>query len=85
MIVERTPTVAEYLALIESVGFRPRDPEAVAIALGNSLFSVCAVADSVIVGRGRIIGDGGLHLYLTDVIFRPQYQRQGIGTRIVAS
>ena len=72
MIVERTPTVAEYLSLIESVGFRPRDPDAVAIALGNSAFSVCAITASIIVGCGRVIGDGGLHYYLTDVIVRPE-------------
>lgn len=82
-IVERVPSVAEYCNLIEVVGFRRRDPKAVEVALRNSYFAVCAEADSRIVGCGRVIGDGGLHFYLTDVVVHPAYQRQGIGTRIV--
>ena len=84
-IVERRPSVAEYVALIESVGFRRRDPKAIAIALDNSIYAVCAVADGGVVGCGRVIGDGALHYYLTDVIVRPEWQRHGIGTGIVAS
>jgi hypothetical protein len=74
-IVERVPTVVEYCELIESVGFRRRDPKAIDIALANSLFAVCAEVSSGIVGCDRVIGNGGLHFYLTDVIVRPEYQR----------
>jgi ribosomal protein S18 acetylase RimI-like enzyme len=41
--------------------------------------------NSEVVGCGRVVGDGGLHFYLADIIVRPEYQRQGIGTRIVAA
>jgi len=41
-IVERIPSVAEYCDLVESVGFRHRDPRAVEIALQGSYFAVCA-------------------------------------------
>ena len=84
-ILERAPTVVEYCELIHSVGFRRRDPRAIEIALGNSIFAVCAEMNSEVVGCGRVIGDGGLHFYLADIIVRPEYQRQGIGTRIVAA
>jgi GNAT superfamily N-acetyltransferase len=82
-IVERTPTVEEYLHLIEAVGWRPREPRAVEIALRASLFAVCAEVGGAAVGCGRVIGDGGLHLYLADVVVVPAHQRRGIGTRIV--
>lgn len=82
-IVERVPRIAEYCDLIDAVGFRRRDPIAVEVALRNSYFAVCAEADGRIVGCGRVIGDGGLHYYLTDVVVHPAYQRRGIGTRIV--
>jgi GNAT superfamily N-acetyltransferase len=85
LLIERVPNVSEYCELVESVGFRRRDSRAVEIALGNSLYAVCAMVDSFIVGCGRVIGDGGLHFYLTDVLVRPAYQRRGIGTRIVVS
>jgi hypothetical protein len=76
IIVERVPSVTEYCDLIQSVGFRRRDSKAVEIALKNSYFAVCAKVGSRIVGCGRIIGDGGLHLYLTDVVVHPEYQRR---------
>src|SRR5262249_13000584 len=83
-LTQRVPTVDEYVDLIQSVGWKPRDSRAISIALGNSLFSVVALADDRIVGMGRVIGDGGLHFYLSDVIVRPEFQRQGIGTSIVS-
>lgn len=36
-----------------------------------------------IVGMGRVLFDFGYTAYLGDVIVRPQYQGQGIGTQIV--
>lgn len=84
-IAERVPTVDEYIQVIASVGWRQRERPAVEIALKNSLYAVCAETCERIVGFGRVIGDGGLHLYLTDVVVIPQYQRCGIGSRIVAA
>ena len=49
------------------------------------MFGVCAESDGQLIGMGRVIGDGGLHLYLTDVVVRPDHQNRGIGTRIVAA
>jgi len=68
-----------------SVRWLPRERRAVEVALANSLYAVCAVLDGRVVGCGRVIGDGGLHLYLTDVVVRPAYQRRGIGTGIVTA
>jgi GNAT superfamily N-acetyltransferase len=84
-IVERVPTMEEYLHLIAAVGWRPRERRAVELALGNSLYAVCAETGDHTVGCGRVIGDGGLHLYLTDVVADPAYQRCGVGSRIVAA
>jgi predicted N-acetyltransferase YhbS len=82
-IIERRPTADEYELLISRVGWMPRDRAAILAALSASLFSVCAEADGVIVGMGRVIGDGGLHYYLTDVVVEPAHQRRGVGTRLV--
>ena len=84
-LVERSPTVGEYAMLIAAVGWRQREARAIERAMRHSLFSVCAESDGVIVGSGRVIGDGGLHFYLTDVIVMPSRQRRGIGTAIVAA
>ena len=84
-IIERSPSVDEYLHLIESVGWRRRDRQAVEIALASSFYAVCAAVEGCIVGCGRVIGDGALHLYLTDIIVMPAHQRRGIGTQIVGA
>lgn len=84
-LVERNPTVAEYAMLIAAVGWRQREARAIELAMQHSLFSVCAESNGAIVGCGRVIGDGGLHFYLTDVIVIPSHQRRGIGTAIVSA
>jgi GNAT superfamily N-acetyltransferase len=82
-IVQRLPTVAEFSAITAAVGFKPHAEEAIAIGLANSWCAVCALSDGVVVGVGRIVGDGALHFYLTGIMIVPEFQRQGIGTRIV--
>jgi len=84
-LVERRPTVDEYSRLIAAVGWKPREAAAISSALAGSLFSTCAEIDAVLVGMGRVIGDGGLHYYLTDIVVDPAHQRSGIGSRIVQS
>src|SRR2546428_4189136 len=82
-LVERRPTVDEYRRLIAAVGWKPRDPEAIALALEASIFSFCAELDGTAIGMGRVIGDGGLHYYLTDIVVDPTHQRSGVGGRLV--
>jgi hypothetical protein len=59
-IVERLPTVEEYVRLVAAVGFRPRQREAIELALQHSWHAVCAEAAGEAIGMGRVIGDGGL-------------------------
>lgn len=48
-----------------------------------SLASVLARdADGTLVGMGRVVGDGGVYLYLQDVIVLDRWRNNGIGTRI---
>jgi GNAT superfamily N-acetyltransferase len=84
-IVEHLPTVEAYGRLIAAVGFRPRRREAIELALQHSWFSVCAESAGEAVGMGRVIGDGGPHRYLTDVIVHPASQWRGVGTVIAAA
>src|SRR5690349_4009646 len=82
-IVHRQPTVAEFAAITAAVGFKPHAKEAIAIGLANSFCGVCALSAGVVVGVGRIVGDGALHFYLTGIMVVPEFQRKGVGTRIV--
>jgi GNAT superfamily N-acetyltransferase len=82
-IVHRQPTTAEFAAITAAVGFKPHPDVAIAVGLANSFCGVCAVDGERVVGVGRIIGDGALHFYLTGIMVMPDFQRRGIGTRIV--
>lgn len=83
IVVDRLPTVAEYLALRRSAGWRlPVEADA-ELALDNSLFGVCAECDGEVVAMGRVVGDGSLNFYLQDLVVEPGFQDRGIGRVIV--
>jgi predicted N-acetyltransferase YhbS len=82
-VVDGTPTPAEYAAMRAHVGWAPVDPDAVARGLAASLASVIARdVDGRLVGMGRVVGDGGIYLYLQDVIVHETWRERGLGSRI---
>ena len=52
-------------------------------SLKNALFSVVAVKDDEIIGIGRLLGDGAIYWFITDVFILTRYQSKGIGSEIV--
>lgn len=66
-----------------AVGWPEVADEAVARGLAGDLFSVVAEFDGDTVGCARVVGDGGIYLYVQDVIVLPAYQRCGIGIRLM--
>lgn len=82
-IVEGTPSAEEYAAFRAHVRWPAVDAAQVAEGLGASLASVLARdVDGTLVGMGRVVGDGGVYLYLQDVIVLERWRNNGIGTRI---
>ncbi len=77
-IEHRTPTAHDYLRLRESIGCDPIEAVAVERALKNSLFSVCAVVESAVIGFCRVVGDGGLYFFIEDIMVEPEYDSEGI-------
>ena len=64
----------------ESLGLNPQDLET---AL-NSSYGVVSVYDQKeLVGLGRVISDGVVYAMIHDVMVAPNYQQQGIGSKIV--
>jgi hypothetical protein len=58
-LVERVPSVEDYNRVKSVAGLGRRDPAAANVGLPNTLFDVCVKSDGLVVGIGRIIGDGG--------------------------
>ena len=83
-LVERAPTVDEYLALREQVGWAGlQDREAVARGLAHSVFAVCVERDGALAGTGRLVGDGGVYAYVQDVIVVPGERGRGLARLIM--
>ena len=82
-VVECIPTVEDYLALREAVGWGRLDEQMAARGLANALFTVCLLHKGKVIGCGRVIGDGGLHFYLQDIIVLPAFQGKGLGKRLM--
>jgi uncharacterized glyoxalase superfamily protein PhnB/GNAT superfamily N-acetyltransferase len=86
-IVERMPTVEEYVAVTKSVNWT-NDPQSSAPALRGSIYGVVAIDQSdphnpKPVGLLRIIGDGAKAFCIQDVAVTPSHQNQRIGTAMV--
>jgi ribosomal protein S18 acetylase RimI-like enzyme len=84
-LILETPATDEYRAMRELAGLSPKSAAAAASGLPNTLFAVCIRHYAELIGMGRIIGDGGLNFDIVDVAVHPDYQRQGIGTRIMTA
>ncbi|WIV13301.1 GNAT family N-acetyltransferase [Proteiniborus sp. MB09-C3] len=82
-IIERKPSVEEYIKLRNSVGWKILQHDKIEKGLDNSIYCICVEDQDNIIGLGRIIGDGGTVFYIQDIIVVPSYQKQKIGTLIM--
>jgi predicted GNAT family N-acyltransferase len=80
----RCITVDEFIDLRRSVEWGIPEKDAIVIGLENTLFSVCIERDGQLIGYGRVIGDGGFTVYIQDVIVKPAFQKQCIGSKIMS-
>lgn len=78
-----SPTTAEFLSLRATVGWQGIAASAAETSLANSLFHVVIYDGSVLVGMGRVIGDGVMYFYIQDVVVDPAYQGFGIGATLM--
>lgn len=82
-IIRRSASAEEFIEMRQSVGCSHPDKKVVSTGLKHSIFSVCAEKDNKIIGYGRIVGDGAFTLYIQDILVKPEYQRLGIGIKIM--
>jgi ribosomal protein S18 acetylase RimI-like enzyme len=82
-IIEKNPTAEEYNYIRKQVGWTGYELNEINIGLKATLYCVCIYKHNQIIAMGRVIGDGILVFYIQDIIVHPDYQRQGIGTKIM--
>jgi GNAT superfamily N-acetyltransferase len=84
-LVESFPDVDDYRRLRSVAGLSPRSEAAATRGLVNTLYGVSLVLDGNTTGMGRIIGDGGCFFVVVDIAVQPEYQRRGLGKRIMGA
>ena len=84
-LISRTPDTDTYLQLRREGGMSGYARDAAEIGLRNSLYSVMLLDGDTPVGMGRVIGDGGCFVQVTDIVVLPDNQGRGLGKRIVAA
>lgn len=81
-LVSETPPVDAFIRMRADLGWGEISRETAAGALARSTFAVSAYQGGILVGFGRVLGDG-LYFFLEDIIVAPGTQGQGLGRRIV--
>ena len=73
------------LDLYNSVGWTnyTEKPEMLKKAYENSLLILGAYENDKLVGVIRVVGDGFSVVFIQDILVFPEYQRRGIGTRLL--
>lgn len=84
-VIAKTPDPDTYLNLRAAGGLSPYEREAAEIGLKNSLYSVMLFDAAKPVGMGRLVGDRGLFVQVTDIVVHPDYQGRGLGQKIMAA
>lgn len=75
-------TYEDYVSLRSSVGWNNFAEQQVATSINNAILNLTVVQDDKAIAMGRLIGDGMYYL-IVDVVVRPEYQGQGIGSTII--
>ncbi|HEY5972035.1 MAG TPA: GNAT family N-acetyltransferase [Pseudoxanthomonas sp.] len=83
VVIDRFPGIDDYRRLRSVSGMSPKSAEAAVLGLANTLFGVGVMLGERTVGRGRIIGDGGCFFIVVDIALQPEYQRRGLGKKIM--
>jgi GNAT superfamily N-acetyltransferase len=83
---EKLPEFAAYHPLFETTGWNQAyqaDEDELYAAISSSWYVLSAYDNDDLVGFGRIISDGVLYALICDLIVKPSYQGQGIGSTLL--
>ena len=79
-------TLVDVSPIYEAVGWTnyTQNPEMLEVAYKNSLHVLAAFNEKgILVGVLRAVGDGASILFIQDILVTPEYQHQGIGTKLL--
>ncbi|MFT4145108.1 MAG: GNAT family N-acetyltransferase [Mobilitalea sp.] len=82
-IIYELPTAQDYVNLRLRSGMGNKDLKRSQTALENSLFTASIYDGDILVGFGRVVGDGGITYVVSDIMVDEKYRRKGFADRIM--
>ncbi|MCI5072756.1 GNAT family N-acetyltransferase [bacterium] len=82
-VLHETPTAQDYCDLRIKCGLSAKDFESVKTALPRSIYAVQIVHEGKMIAMGRIVGDGGCFVQVTDIAVDPEHQKKGLSKVIM--
>ena len=82
----KPPAANDYRRLFETTGWNQQyraSREELHQAISNSWYVLSAYRKEELVGFGRVVSDGILYALICDLIVKPAYQGQGIGSTLL--
>jgi GNAT superfamily N-acetyltransferase len=83
VLLEGVPSTVEFIELRRIMGSPDVDQEAARKTLSGALFTVCLRQEGRLFGLARVVGDGVLYFYVSDVIVRPELRGGGYGVLLM--
>lgn len=83
VIVEELPSVAEFIELRSVMGAPAVDEETASKTINNAVFTVTLRDKGGALGLARVVGDGVLYFYISDVIVHPKLRGNGYGALLM--
>lgn len=85
-VEERLPSLVEYEALLDAVGWRGYTPARKGEAiLAAALAGFTATVGGEAIGCALVMGDAVANMVVRDVMVRPEFQSQGVGTALMTA
>jgi len=76
-------TVEDFNELRTKVGWNAIENELAINSIKNISFITTAIYNNEIIGMARVCGDGGYIVVIADVIVKPDFQKKGIGKKLM--
>lgn len=77
------PRVEDFIALFKTTGWTFFPPKTFNKVLDGTYCQVCVYDGKRLVGTARVLSDGAAYAWINDMIVHPEYQRHGIGSKIM--
>jgi len=81
-VLYEPPTAKEYVDLRAAAGMRERTIGSAEKGISNSVFWITLRNQGKLIGMGRLVGDGGTVVQITDIAVDPEQQEKGYGSFI---